>query len=185
MSEEIAIVSGKLDGNGVYVDDAEAKAQLEERGFGDKSDKRLYLKDYEALFLMYASKMNVLKGKSQIQLDDLVEFALNRDPDAWTKFLIYRDLRSRGYVAKEGFGFGVDFRVYGRGEFGDKAAKYVVFGLDQGREIQVQKMWDFVDQISRMRKEAIVAVIESRGEVIYYRLARARLENLKADLNSA
>ena len=88
-------------------------------------------------------------------------------------------------MAKEGFGFGVDFRVYGRGEFGDKAAKYVVFGLDQGREIQVQKMWNFVDQISRMRKESIVAVIESRGEVIYYRLARARLENLKADLNPA
>ena len=88
MSEEIAVVSGKLDANGVFVDDAEAMAQLEERGFGDKSDKRLYLKDYEALFLMYASKMNVLKGKSQIQLDDLVEFALNRDPDAWTKFLI-------------------------------------------------------------------------------------------------
>ena len=27
-------------------------------------------------------------------------------------FLVYRDLRSKGYVAKEGFGFGNDFRVY-------------------------------------------------------------------------
>jgi tRNA-intron endonuclease len=178
LSEEIAVVSGRIDNNGVYVADAEAKSQLKERGFGDVVNKRLYLKDYEALFLVYAGKMNVLKGKLQVKLDDLVKFALNRDPDAWTKFLIYRDLRSRGYVAKEGFGFGVDFRAYGRGEFGDKAAKYVVFGLDQGREIQVKKMGGFVDQISRMRKEPIVAVIESRGEVIYYRLSRARLENL-------
>src|SRR3972149_9164275 len=154
-------------------------AQLEERGFGDKSDKRLYLKDYEALFLMYASKMNVLKGKSQIQLDDLVEFALNRDPDAWTKFLIYRDLRSRGYVAKEGFGFGVDFRVYGRGEFGDKAAKYVVFGLDQGKEIPVRDMGNNVDQITKMGKDPIVAVIESRGEVIYYKVSKETLENIQ------
>lgn len=178
MSEEIPVVLGRLSDDGVYVSGAEARRELEERGYGDVKERRLYLKDYEALFLTYAGKLNVKKGGSLIRLDDLVEFALKRDADAWTKFLIYRDLRSRGYVAKEGFGFGVDFRVYGRGEFGLKPAKYVVFGLDQGRTIPVKKIERFIDQIVRMRKEPIVAVIESRGEAIYYRLSRERLENL-------
>jgi tRNA-intron endonuclease len=178
LSEEIGVISGRLGDKGVYVISAEAKVQLEERGYGDIVGKRFYLKDYEALFLMYAGKIKIRKSRSLIRLDDLVEFALNRDSDAWTKFLIYRDLRSRGYVAKEGFGFGVDFRAYGRGEFGEKPAKYVVFGLDQGREMPVNKMVAFVDQIGRMRKEPIVAVIESRGEVIYYRLSRPRLEKV-------
>ncbi len=178
LAEEISVVSGRLSNEGVYVIGAKAKDQLEERGYGDIKDKRLYLKDYEALFLLYSNKLKVRRGRSVIMLEDMVEFALKRSPDAWTRFLIYRDLRSRGYVAKEGFGFGVDFRVYSRGEFGVKPAKSVVFGLDQGKEIPVENMRTYVDQITRMGKEPIVAVIESRGEVIYYKVSRARLENL-------
>lgn len=179
MSEDIQLVSGRLSENGVYIVSVKGKSELEEKGYGDVKDKKLYLKDYETLFLIYSGRLKVRKGRSIITLDDMVEFALRRDPDAWTKFLIYRDLRSRGYVAKEGFGFGVDFRVYSRGEFRVKPAKYVVSGLDQGREITVKNMSKSVDQISRMGKEPIVAVIESRGEVIYYKISRERLENLK------
>ncbi len=179
MSEDIQLVSGRLSENGVYIVSAKGKSELEEKGYGDVKDKKLYLKDYETLFLIYSGRLKVRKGRSIITLDDMVEFALRRDPDAWTKFLIYRDLRSRGYVAKEGFGFGVDFRVYSRGEFRVKPAKYVVSGLDQGREITVKNMSKSVDQISRMGKEPIVAVIESRGEVIYYKISRERLESLK------
>ena len=61
---------------------------------------------------------------------------LKHDKDILTRFLIYRDLRSRGYVAREGFGFGVDFRVYERGEFEQKPAKYVIFGINEGSDIQ-------------------------------------------------
>ncbi len=179
MSEDIQVASGRLSKDGVYVVSATDKSELEEKGYGDAKGKKLFLKDYETLFLIYSGRLKVRKSRSIITLDDMVEYALKRDPDAWTKFLIYRDLRSRGYVAKEGFGFGVDFRVYSRGEFGVKPAKYVVSGLDQGREITVKKISKSVDQISRMGKEPIVAVIENRGEVIYYKISRERLENLK------
>ena len=179
LSEEIKVVSGRLSEDGAYVIAATGKSELEEKGYGDAKGKKLILKDYETLFLIYTGRLKVRKGRSIITLDDMVEFSLKRDPEAWTKFLIYRDLRSRGYVAKEGFGFGVDFRVYSRGEFGVKPAKYVVSGLEQGREITVKNMSKSVDQISRMGKEPIVAVIESRGEVIYYKISRERLENLK------
>lgn len=178
MSQEVETVSGRLSDDGVYIIKSDAKSELSEKGYGDIREKRLYLKDYESLYLMYINRLIVKKLKSEISLEEMVEFAMKRDSDAWTKFLIYRDMRSRGYVAKEGFGFGVDFRVYNRGEFGDKPAKVVVFGLDQGREISVESMVSSVDQITRMGKEPVISVIESRGEVIYYKVSRARLENL-------
>lgn len=179
MSEEIQIVSAKLSEDGAYLDDVASNNELMEKGYGDIKDKKLYLKDYETLYLVYSERLKLKKGKSLISLDDMVEFSLKRDKDAWTKFLIYRDLRSRGYVAREGFGFGVDFRVYNRGEYGEKPAKYVISGMDQGREIPVKDMNESVDQISRMGKDPIVAVIESRGEVIYYKISREKLEKLK------
>ena len=56
------------------------------------------------------------------------------DSEILTKFLIYRDLRNRGYVVKDGFGFGSDFRVYERGHFGEKGAKFLILGLTRANK---------------------------------------------------
>jgi len=179
LSEEIVeVVRGRLLKDGVYVSDGEAAAELERRGYGDVEGKRLRLRDYEALFLLYIGRLEVYKGGEKFSLDRLAEEALKRDPDAWTKFLIYRDLRSRGYVVKEGFGFEIDFRVYDRGDFKLKPAKRVVFGLDEGKKLPIERLVASMDEITRMGKEPVVAVIERRGEVIYYKISRMRFEKL-------
>ena len=94
------------------------------------------------------------------------------DPEILTKFLIYRDLRNRGYVVKDGFGFGPDFRVYERGQFGEKGAKFLVFGLNEGQQEKMGTLQKKVEEITQMGKEPIIAVIERRGEVIYYKINR-------------
>ena len=179
MSEEISgVIYGKLSSRGVTVIDPNSMAELEKRGYGEREGEKLYLKDYEALFLLYAGKLQIAKKGRNLNLGDLAKLASKQDSNAWTRFLIYRDLRSRGYVAKEGFGFGVDFRVYDRGEFGSKPAKYVVFGLNEGTNMSIRKLNTSIDQITRMGKEVIIAVIERRGEVIYYRLSKTRFKEL-------
>jgi len=177
VSEEIAeVISASFTKGGIIVKDQNAQSLLSERGFGDKTNGHLTLKDYEALYLTNIGKLKVARNKKTISFDELAALALEREPNAWTGFLIYRDLRSRGYVPKEGFGFGSDFRVYERGEYGTKAAKYLVFGLNEGMEMPLRELTRFVNEIRRMGKEAIVAVIERRGEVIYYRLSKARFK---------
>lgn len=101
---------------------------------------------------------------------------LKGDISIFTKFLVYRDLRSRGYVAKEGFGFGLDFRVYERGEYLKKPAKYVVFGINEGLNIQSRHLYENINSIEKMGKEGIIAVIERRGEIIYYKINRKKFE---------
>ena len=148
--------------------------ELEEAGYGERNGKSIVLKPFEALYLVYAGKLKVedLKG-NQVTFEDLAKSTQARVRDSWTKFMIYRDLRSRGYVVKDGFGFGTDLRVYERGDFPAKAAKFVVFALDEGTEKSLGDLRDSVRQIVRMGKEGIVAVIERRGEVIYYRVTKA------------
>lgn len=104
---------------------------------------------------------------------------LRTDKDILTKFLIFRDLRSRGYVAKEGFGFGVDFRLYERGEFDKKAARYVVFGINEGIQVKATDFSEALDQIIKMGKNAVVSVIERRGEITYYKVSKVRFANNK------
>lgn len=159
----------------ITVKDRERLGELEELGYGTVEAKSLVLRDYEALYLVYSKKLELKDGKGKaVGFQRLAEEMQRDAKDSWTKFVIYRDLRSRGYVVREGFGFGTDLRVYERGDYPKKAAQYVVFALDEGIERGVGDLRESVKELTKMGKEAIIAVIERRGEVIYYKMAKAR-----------
>jgi len=166
----------------VVLSSSEDAQLLESKGFGIRDNEQFYLNDYEVLYLMYSNKIALRdkvkkSNKSKpvnVKFTDYVSFAMERDENAWTRFLIFRDLRSRGYVVREGFGFPIDFRVYDRGDYGNKAAKYIVFGLNEGKTMSLSELKKHVDEVSTMGKEAVVAVVERRGEVIYYKVAKWR-----------
>jgi tRNA-intron endonuclease len=168
-------IPGKLDkGWSVAVEESDRFGELEEVGYGERQGKAIRLKDFEALYLLYSGRMVVKDEKGRnVTFEELAKADQSKVRDSWTKFIIYRDLRSRGYVVKDGFGFGTDLRVYERGDFPAKAAKFVIFALDEGTEKSLGDLRDSVKQIVRMGKEAIVAVIERRGEVIYYKVTKA------------
>lgn len=161
----------------VLVDDIDGQL-LKSKGFGSKKlegeqpETEFYLYDYEVLYLLYTGKLTLTKGKKNVDFDSYAVFASERDENAWTRFLIFRDLRTRGYVVREGFGFPIDFRVYERGDYGTKAAKYIVFGLTEGKSIPLRELKKNIEDMSRMGKEAVVAVVERRGEVIYYKIGK-------------
>jgi tRNA-intron endonuclease len=167
-------IEAEISGGRIVVKQRERWSELLESGFGSREGKELELRDYEALFLLNAGKIRVREGGEEVTFERLAGITQSRAFDSWTKFIIYRDLRARGYVVKEGFGFGTDLRVYERGDYPKKAAKYVVFALDEGTEKVVSELLESVKEMAKMGKEAIIAVIERRGEVIYYRVSRAR-----------
>ncbi len=163
-----------LAGGVVRVTEKDRFGELEESGYGSKEGHELNLRDYEALYLLYARKLDLKEEGKEVTFERFAELCQKRARDSWTKFVIYRDLKSRGYIVREGFGFGTDLRVYERGDYPKKAAKYVVFALDEGIEKGMADLQKSVKEMAKMGKEAIIAVIERRGEVIYYKVSRAR-----------
>ncbi|MGH9993431.1 MAG: tRNA-intron lyase [Nitrososphaera sp.] len=184
--ETASVVEARLAAGGrVVVDNTQFQDELRTRGFGDKEDSTYALKPYEALYLLQTKRL-VVDGNRDMSFDALFNRLAKYDRNIMTRFLVYRDLRSRGYVAKEGFGFGIDFRVYERGEYEKKPAKYVVFGINEGTNLTARSLAQAVEQIEKMGKEAVVAVIERRGEVIYYKASRMRfIENKYVRQNNA
>ncbi|HKX82401.1 MAG TPA: tRNA-intron lyase [Nitrososphaera sp.] len=181
--EGISVVEARLSGGRALVEQVRYQDELRTKGFGEKEDSSYILKPYEILYLLHTKRL-LLAGQKDLTFDDLFHLMAKHDSQIMTKFLVYRDLRSKGYVAKEGFGFGNDFRVYERGEYEKKPAKYVVFSINEGANITARSFCKAVEQIEKMGKEAVIAVIERRGEVIYYKASkmgflenRHRLEN--------
>jgi tRNA-intron endonuclease, archaea type len=169
------VIDGMIDRNGVIViDSVKQQDQLRSKGYGEKIKDMYILENYEALFLLYSKRLVLKKQKSTLDFSTFLQTLLKNDLSIFTKFLIFRDLRTRGYIAKEGFGFGDDFRVYERGEYSRKAAKYVIFGINEGISVKANILFENIRSIEKMGKEAIIAVIERRGEIIYYKVSRKK-----------
>jgi tRNA-intron endonuclease len=162
------IEASLIGGRRIVIEETRFQDELRTKGFGEKENTEFILKPYEALYLFHTKRLK-LKNRPAIGFNSLFELLLKYNRNIMTEFLVYRDLRSRGYVAKEGFGFGNDFRVYERGDYEKKPAKYVVFGINEGTNTTAKEFASAVSQIQKMGKEAVVAVIERRGEVIYYK----------------
>jgi len=171
--EQETRLSGKLKGNRIVIENFIEAQELYQSGFGEKEEKSLILNSYESLYLLSINKVNVINKKKMLTFEELMDLLYNKDKDLLTRFLVYRDLRSRGFVVKEGFGFGVDFRVYDKGEYGKNTAKYIVFVLNEGNEVAFGKILQDAVDIKRMGKNSVIAVIDRRGEVIYYQIAEA------------
>jgi len=169
----------------IKIDDFRSQDQLRNKGYGDKENNDYFLETYEALYMLHLNKLVITNG-DVVDFSDLLKHALRYDKEIVTKFLVYRDLRSRGYVVKEGFGFGTDFRVYERGGYEKKRAKYVVFCVNEGINVKVGELSKHVREIETMGKNAIAAVVERRGEVIYYKLTNMKFnENKKQETTLA
>lgn len=175
---EAKTITTTLINNEITVTAPEDIEELASRGYGTKQKKKLTLAFYESLYLLGKNviEVNERKRKKKTNFRQLLDIYKTADPDAWAKYLIYRDLRSRGYVAREGFGLGTDFRVYERGEYGTQTAKYLIFGIQEGQPVTMQQLAETLRYSHSQKKELVLAVLNRRGEVVYYQLGQLTMK---------
>jgi tRNA-intron endonuclease len=112
-------VEGVAVENGVRVAEQSSIDSLSQRGYGTKEKEVFTLSFYESLYLVDKQMLTVKNKKgADIDFQSLLQAYQKVDETAWAHYLIYRDLRSRGYVVREGFGAAIDFRIYERGTYG-------------------------------------------------------------------
>jgi len=175
---EVRKVRGSLSEKGVMVPTTQSLESLISRGYGVLEDEELSLNFYEALFLQSKGILDVFKGrvKKPVDFRELLHQCEIVDKNAWTRFLVYRDLRSRGYVVRDGFGLGIDFRVYERGEYGKATAPYLVLVLQEGKPISVKELARVLKSAQGLKKMLALAVVNRRGEIVYYTLSRLTMK---------
>lgn len=161
--------SGSLTDKGVTVTEQSSIDALSSRGYGTLEDKVFSLSFYESLYLL---DKGMLEAKDQegkaVDFASLLHRYEAKNENAWVNYLIYRDLRSRGYVVREGFGVGIDFRIYERGAYGKDTAPYLILGTQEGKPLPINDLASALQKCQCQKKELIVAVMNRRGEIVYY-----------------
>lgn len=162
-------VMGIITKKGVRISQRNSIDSLSQRGYGTEENGVLTLSFYEALYLLDKELLEVTdEAGKETDFQGLLRCYEAVDENAWVKYLVYRDLRSRGYVVREGFGAGIDFRIYERGTYGKDTAQYLVLSTLEGKPLPIQSLVNAVHQCQSQKKELILAVMNRRGEVVHY-----------------
>ena len=170
-------VKGLLVENGVKVSEKEGIDALSSRGYGVAKDDDFLLTFYDGLYLLDKGNMEIEDGKSEtVNFQGLLQHYGVVDENAWAKYLTYRDLRSRGYVVRRGFGLGIDFRVYERGGYGEETAKLLVLSMQEGKPKSLEDLTRVLRQCQSLKKELVLAVMNRRGEIVYYSVSQLTLK---------
>ena len=164
-------IQGVMIKNQTVVLEPKLQQQLNQKGYGEMAESKLLLKSFESLYLLFTDRLTIFKGKKNIDFDSYLQICKKQDKDILTKFLVYRDLRNRGYTVKDGLGFGSDFTVYDKPFSRKLPSKFLVFSLNEGKHEKTSNMQKKIEKITKIGKEPIIAVVQRQGEIIYYKIS--------------
>jgi tRNA-intron endonuclease len=133
-------------------------------------DGKVQLSLLEALYLMERNKITIHDQKNKIiEFEKFVKKANKVEVNFWTRYCVFKDMRSRGFIIKTALKFGADFRIYDRGiKPGEDHAKWVVFPVREGSSLT----WHDFAAKNRVahstKKKLLLGVVDDESDVTYY-----------------
>ena len=141
---------------------------LYQDGYGYRRNKNHYLRGVETLYNVERGKLVVVDEESNqtLSFQELLHMLTQNEPGLWTSYIVYKDLRTRGFIIQLK---DQDFRVYERGDYGNKPPSYQLKIISEGKPEQIETILDELEAMNESMSMKI-AVVDRRGEIVYYGL---------------
>lgn len=154
---------------------SEADSLYKKSCFGEPVAEKIQYSLSETLFLIEKDKLELYSRNKKINFKELMNKLKRIDPKIQLKYLVFKDLRDRGYIVKTALKFGADFRVYEKGARpGAKHAKWIVFVEHESKRL----IWHEFSAKNRVahstKKNLLLAIIDEEGDISYYEVSWVR-----------
>jgi len=135
-------------------------------------DKTLSLNFEEALHLLERRVIKIVDENGVwLEVKDCARIFSEREKDFWTNYLVFKDLRNRGYIVGRGISEILKYRVYPRGgKVGKDEAKTMICPLAEGKAISIETLDEIVKQTQSLEKRLLIACVDRLGDVSFYEL---------------
>ena len=131
--------------------------------FGRPKNDCLELTFIESVYLHYKGRITVELDGKDLDLENLIYKVSRRMDNFEVKYIVYKDLRERGYYIKPGV---TDFRVYPRGgRPGSTPSKYFVQALSERQILPLPQLIRQVETSDNLKKEMILAVVDEESDI--------------------
>jgi len=169
-------VSGTVAPDGVVrVDDPAEASSIYAKGFFGtiQDDGALVLDRYEAVYLTEMGRAEVVDARaSPIGWAAVFRRAVRAEPGFPVRYLVYRDLRQRGYVVRDGPP-PIAFSVLPRGGTLHKTpSRFWVVALSEREPFDLARIVELAERAQASRKTLWLGVVDEESDLTYYRLRR-------------
>ena len=171
-------VASILSGEKVITESSdEAREFFNQSRFGSITENgKVELSLLEGLYLLEKGRLELKSDAGRIiTTETYTKKARKVEPNFWIRYVVFRDIRNRGYIIKTALKFGADFRVYDRGvKPGEDHAKWIVFPVHEASTLT----WHEFSAKNRVahstKKRLLMAIVDDEGDVTYYQVAWVR-----------
>lgn len=175
------VLLAKLNKDFAIIEEKEGNSLYSQGWYGKYTNKNhLKLDPYETVILLERARIEVVGSDSKIlPLSEVVSFFSRNIPNFLVHYLLYKDLRGRGYVIKRHSKNDKYFELYERGATPKNAIHLaLVVPMVEGVLFDIDGIDQIVSESKSISKQLIFAVIDSLGDVSYYSVSELEFPDL-------
>jgi len=145
---------------------SEAVEELYDRGFyGRVKDGKLEMSLIEGAHLLSRGKIEIFSDRKALDFKAFFEIASERVKDFELGYIVFKDLRERGYYTKMS---PIGFRIYPRGGH-------------PGKTPALQRMISELNKAENARKRLILAIVDEESDITFYELKKTIMSGGQAE----
>ena len=166
-------MNSELSGDLVIIREGNIAKIHEKSHYGNMTEDGLELSLIEALYLLEKGKLEVNIDSNDVTIEKLIK--LIRGQGSFTNYIVFKDLRNRGYIVKTGFKYGSEFRLYERGKSpGDGHSNYLVKVASENSKFMMSDLSSYVRVAHGVNKKLLFAVVDDENDITYYNVEWTR-----------
>ena len=151
---------------------SEAHQLYDKSCFGQPKSGKVQYTLSEAMFLVEKHKLEILSKNKPLTKQELMNKFKRKNKKFPIKYIVYKDLREKGYVVKTALKFGAEFRVYDKGKRPGKAhAKWIVFTDHETGKMSWPDLSAKMRVAHSTKKKLLLAIVDQESEVSYYEMS--------------
>lgn len=165
---------GLLQDTVVIVEDQAEASTIHNKGYYGvpQPGGSLKLDLMEAIYLVESTRLEVESDGKKWAAGELIRLAHKNWEGFEIRYLVYRELRQRGYVVKLGQP-PMDFRVFPRGGSPNKTpSKWWVAAISERWTFDLGELLKHLNHTADVRKKLLLAVVDEESDVTYYEVRR-------------
>ncbi|MDI6888442.1 MAG: tRNA-intron lyase [Methanocellales archaeon] len=134
--------------------------------YGRPRESKLELSLVEAAYLLGEGKISIVLDEKPLDFKEFFEVASTLMKNFELKYIVYKDLRGRGYYVQPSV---TDFRIYPRGgKPGKTRAAYFVRVVSEREALPLVDITRYLEIAENVRKRIILAIVDEESDTTFY-----------------
>jgi tRNA-intron endonuclease len=174
---------GRIEADSIVVHDERMASQLYNKGSHGtpESGGSLRLTFMEAAYLVEVGRLEVEDDiGGTVTLEDLISSGGMSDPAFEVLYLVYRDMRERGYLVRPSTTSGVDFEVFPRGGTHKDPARQWLLAVSERTSFATEEFLEMLHRAQGFGRRVLIGVVDEEGDVTHY---MAKIQDMAGTLS--